>query len=331
MSQAIDNVPIGNRNAKVVATPTLQERAGKRGIFRIIEWESPEGFKRSQEIIKQLTHNETEPYDVSDADRLVHQYAKNIWEFNNTGNNGGLYTLLSFGVLNIAPSYSSVLNIAGTTSGTINPFNSGASFLGVGSSLISTTTTTSYTAGSTSVGVVSTTGFGVGDVVLFTNSTSAQTLGSVTATGIISATSGGNTITLVNGLTTNISASTYIIREGNFANNNLGTGSVAYKGVDNTSNGNAVNYPTVGFSGTTATATWQTTYIGADAQFAWNQCMIGAVTSASTQPIGGTSGTDLAVSSPPANYVCLAVSSWFPSPLTKGNAQISQQYQIQMS
>ncbi len=320
-----------NPEMRIHGSPQMKESMGKRGLFRIIEWEDERGFKRAQEHLKKLSHSGTEPYDIVDAHRATHSYAKNVWEFDNTGNNGGLYTLLSFGVLNAAPAYSSVQNIAGTTSGTINPFNSGASFLGVGSALTTTTTTAAYVAGSTSIGVVSTTGFGVGDVVLFTNSATAQTMGGTTATGIISSTSGGVTINLVTGTSTAIGTGTYVVREGNYANNNLSTGSTAYKGVDNQSNGYSINYPTVGFSGTTATATWQTTYIGADAQFAWNQCMIGAVTGASTQPIGGTSNTDLAVSTPPANYVCLAVSAWFPSPLTKGNAQISQQYEIQLS
>ncbi len=304
---------------------------GKRGFFRIIEWENERAFKESQEKLKILTHGRTEPYDVDLANAITHSYAKNIWETNNIGNNGGLYTVLSYALTGAAPTAASLQNGVGLASYTINPFNTASSFLGVGNGLVSTTVANagSVTAGSTAVTFTSATGFTVGDVILFTNSTTAQTLGSITATATISAIS-GTSITLANGLSTTVSTGSYIIRLGNYANNVLNSGStVAYKGMDSSANSSPITYPTLGYSGSTATATWQATYGPNDATFTWNQSFIGAVTSGGTALNGGASTS--AYTTPPTSYVCLAVIAWFPSPLTKGNATISQQYQFQLS
>ncbi len=319
----------GKNNVGGVMSPNTGIQ--KTGFFRIIEWDGDRAYLESQDKLRILTHNNKDIYDVDQANSITHSYAKNVWDVPNVGNNGGLYTILNYAVTGTSPAAASIQNGVNLASNTINPFNTASSFLGVGNGLVSTTVAnaSSVGAGTNAVTFTSASGFTVGDVVLFTNSTTAQTLGSTTATGIISSIS-GTAITLAQGLSTTINTGTYIIRDGNYANNVLNTGStVAYKGMDSSANSSPITYPVLGYSGTTATATWQVTYGPSDAAFTWNQCMIAAVTAGGTALNGGASTS--AYTTPPTSYVCLAVTAWFPSPLSKGNATISQQYIFQLS
>lgn len=104
------------------------------------------------------------------------------------------------------------------------------------------------------------------------------------------------------------------------ADTDLSGTSKAYKGID-------TGFPTEGTVSNKATLTWQATYGTTEAEFAWTEGGIFATSGTVPSAGSGASG----VTTIPASSTPLAIALWTPSPLTKGSAIISQQYQYSVS
>ncbi len=295
--------------------PTIvgaEDTGKKEGLFRLIKWESEKAFREAQNFFQRLRSGRK---DIGEDEWAKYfSYADEIWENRNVAVLAGLGVFMQAAAdLAIAPA-AKFGGPAGSTNKT---------YLGVGNGLVTCTLSSQANAGATSLSISSITGGSIsaGDVIILQDATTAQTQGTNVEFAVVLST-GVNTLNLTLPTRFVHAINTYVTRAGAPTDSNLAGGSKTFKGVDG-------GFPTYTTPSSKATLTWQATYGTAEAQYAWNECLIAAVPAANTPPNAGSGSSG--VTTIPGSSTLLAVSVWYPSPLTKGASVISQQYQFSIS
>jgi hypothetical protein len=301
-----------------VAT-AMANNAQPYGRFRALVWENERARDEAQKV---MLATSADNFDDAFYNKYF-SYCTDVYESKNVAVYSGLATLLQLGC------GASINNVA---------FNGSNTLLGVGNGLLYARLAVAVSAGDTQFTVVTasisqynTTGLTLspGDVIIFTDSTTNPTSTSPVPTAptnpescVIASTSisGSNTVcTVTRPLQYARTISTYVVDSGQpTATNLIATGSGSATGYKKVNGAPSYSAP----SGI-PTMTWQVDYLTGEANFSWQEAMIGSQVS-----LGSSYTTSLGGSwaSSPTYGCVLAKAAWYPSPLFKLNTLASQQY-----